>query len=357
MNSTPLQCGFGLLGICCIDCIQGPCRIDPFQKNVQKGECEESVTSIVFKNLLKRLSIGTAISTNYGYQLISHLLTCTDLDKKDKKLISSASEDYSRYESIPCNWLKPNLTPQRFELLSKSQVLPYNINNTIIEALTLETDDINELFLRSIKCSIVNFNTLNLISDLTKIAHKYNKSIPQWCLRVNKNISPSKLSWTSLMRKIRVGKILGIAFWVGCRRLNPKAIEIINEFKDNSILSILIGCQDEDGLLSIGSCIEVVKVINFATKLATIFETDIDSIPIIVIISAQIDRRIEVMAYWMMALGILVYWEKIPPIMGSPMVVEFYTQIIKKRFRGYSIWNKEVKELIEILKRYKINLK
>ncbi len=33
------QCGFGETGLCCRNCMQGPCRIDPFGEGPQTGVC------------------------------------------------------------------------------------------------------------------------------------------------------------------------------------------------------------------------------------------------------------------------------------------------------------------------------
>jgi len=33
------SCGYGLLGLCCSDCLLGPCRISPFEKETEKGLC------------------------------------------------------------------------------------------------------------------------------------------------------------------------------------------------------------------------------------------------------------------------------------------------------------------------------
>ncbi|MDP6100661.1 MAG: carbon monoxide dehydrogenase, partial [Dehalococcoidia bacterium] len=33
------QCGFGLTGLCCRHCLQGPCRIDPFGEGPKLGTC------------------------------------------------------------------------------------------------------------------------------------------------------------------------------------------------------------------------------------------------------------------------------------------------------------------------------
>ncbi|NWF92765.1 MAG: hypothetical protein HXY46_07595 [Syntrophaceae bacterium] len=46
-------CGYGLLGLCCSSCLLGPCRISPFEKDSEKGQCGEGPDRIVAKNLLR----------------------------------------------------------------------------------------------------------------------------------------------------------------------------------------------------------------------------------------------------------------------------------------------------------------
>jgi hypothetical protein len=46
-------CGYGLLGLCCSNCLLGPCRISPFEKDSEKGRCGDSSDLIVAKNLFR----------------------------------------------------------------------------------------------------------------------------------------------------------------------------------------------------------------------------------------------------------------------------------------------------------------
>ena len=32
------ECGFGLLGVCCRNCVMGQCRIDPFGEGAERGD-------------------------------------------------------------------------------------------------------------------------------------------------------------------------------------------------------------------------------------------------------------------------------------------------------------------------------
>lgn len=57
-NRKPRQsvkCGFGLQGICCRLCANGPCRITPTQK---RGVCGADADTIVARNFLRAVAAG-----------------------------------------------------------------------------------------------------------------------------------------------------------------------------------------------------------------------------------------------------------------------------------------------------------
>lgn len=46
-------CGYGLLGLCCSDCLLGPCRLTPFDEGSEKGLCGDDRDRMVAKHLLR----------------------------------------------------------------------------------------------------------------------------------------------------------------------------------------------------------------------------------------------------------------------------------------------------------------
>jgi len=63
-NLSPNQefpsCGYGLSGLCCSACLEGPCRISPFDRTTQKGKCGASADRLVAANLLRIIAAETA---------------------------------------------------------------------------------------------------------------------------------------------------------------------------------------------------------------------------------------------------------------------------------------------------------
>ena len=53
----PAGCGYGLLGLCCVSCLQGPCRRSPFDDAVSGRFCGNDGDWIVANNLMERISL------------------------------------------------------------------------------------------------------------------------------------------------------------------------------------------------------------------------------------------------------------------------------------------------------------
>ncbi|RLG12561.1 carbon-monoxide dehydrogenase catalytic subunit [Candidatus Pacearchaeota archaeon] len=67
------QCGYGELGLCCTNCNLGPCRINPFGEEPQKGVCGATADTIVARNLLRMLATGAAAHSDHGREIIEIL--------------------------------------------------------------------------------------------------------------------------------------------------------------------------------------------------------------------------------------------------------------------------------------------
>jgi len=64
------QCGFGQLGICCRNCLAGPCRIDPFGEGAQAGICGANADTIVARNLIRMIAAGAAAHSDHARDLV-----------------------------------------------------------------------------------------------------------------------------------------------------------------------------------------------------------------------------------------------------------------------------------------------
>jgi len=196
------QCGFGLLGVCCRTCVQGPCRIDPFGSGPQKGVCGANADLIVARNLLRSVVGGTAAHTDHAYEAVEALyMTATGkspYEIKDeaklkavaaklgiasegkgknelaKEVAEAAFADYANHGSTPMKWLTATAPPERVETWGKLGVLPKNPDREIRTAMHqtsmgVDSDPVN-LILSAVKMSLVDgYGGMHLATDVQDI--------------------------------------------------------------------------------------------------------------------------------------------------------------------------------------------
>ncbi|MHC4480210.1 MAG: anaerobic carbon-monoxide dehydrogenase catalytic subunit [Planctomycetota bacterium] len=76
------QCDFGVLGLCCKNCVLGPCRIDPFGEGAQCGVCGATADVIAARNLARHVATGTSAHSDHGRDIV-HTLLSTALGKAE----------------------------------------------------------------------------------------------------------------------------------------------------------------------------------------------------------------------------------------------------------------------------------
>ncbi len=92
------QCDFGVLGLCCKNCVLGPCRIDPFGEGAQCGVCGATAGTIAARNLARHTAAGAAAHSDHGRDVVHTLLLAAQGKaegyqvKNEKKLRALAEE-------------------------------------------------------------------------------------------------------------------------------------------------------------------------------------------------------------------------------------------------------------------------
>jgi len=66
-------CAFGDLGLCCRNCMLGPCRIDPFGEGPGKGICGISPDGMVARNLCRMVATGASAHSDHGAHIVEVL--------------------------------------------------------------------------------------------------------------------------------------------------------------------------------------------------------------------------------------------------------------------------------------------
>lgn len=195
------QCGFGELGTCCRNCLQGPCRIDPFGEGATLGACGASADTIVARNLGRAIAAGTAAHSGHAKHLAHTLLKSAEgkapdypikdeaklravaarlgivTDGRDaveiaKEVAQVALADFSEKES-PVTWAATNVTQGRVQTFLKYGVVPTGIDSAISEvmhrtAYGCDADPIN-LLLGGVKCALADYAGCHMATDLADI--------------------------------------------------------------------------------------------------------------------------------------------------------------------------------------------
>lgn len=196
------QCGFGLLGICCRNCVQGPCRINPFGEP-QQGVCGAGADLIVARNLARAVTGGVASHVVHAFEALETLsgvaegklegyaikdtaklkavakkLGIETEGKDDRELAGEVSRvalgDFANTGSSPPRWLLACATPERVETWSKLGILPRNPDREIREimhqtTMGVDSDPVN-LLLATARMGLVDgYMGLHLATDIQDI--------------------------------------------------------------------------------------------------------------------------------------------------------------------------------------------
>jgi hydroxylamine reductase (hybrid-cluster protein) len=97
------QCGFGRMAICCTDCMEGPCRVNPFAEDGAKSICGRDQQALVANHFLKKTADGAVALAKLAEQF-----GC-DLDATTWRSITLTADSM-----IPCG--------KRFDDLGKALV-------------------------------------------------------------------------------------------------------------------------------------------------------------------------------------------------------------------------------------------
>ncbi len=203
LEAQSVQCGFGLLGLCCRNCYMGPCRIDPFGEGPSAGVCGATADTIVARNLVREEAGGAASHTEHAYEVAHVLLEVahgkvkgyriTDkeklyrlaerlgIDVEDKSpekvaalVAEKALEDFTRTGREPMNWLKAKTPRTVYKVWEKLGLLTSNAFHEITNAMHRTTmgndaDPVN-LLLAALRLGIVDgYAGLHLATDLQDV--------------------------------------------------------------------------------------------------------------------------------------------------------------------------------------------
>lgn len=195
------QCGFGETGLCCRHCMQGPCRISPFDQGPKAGVCGANGDVMVARGLARAVAAGAASHGGHAKHMAYTLLKSgkgeapdypirdeaklkavakrigISTDNRDIKDIAvdvakKALEDFSEKES-PLTWAATTVTKGRVETFLKYGVVPNGIDSSISESMHrttygVDSDPVN-ILLGAVKCALADYSACHMATDLADI--------------------------------------------------------------------------------------------------------------------------------------------------------------------------------------------
>ncbi len=157
------QCGYGQLGICCKNCMQGPCRIDPFGDGPKKGVCGADGDTIVARTVERMIAAGAAAHSDHGrhvvlalHEALEHGAPYPIKDEKKlkevaaklgvktenreindiaKEIVSIAFNDFGKQDESLITFADKYANEKRKEVWKKAGVEPRNIDREVVESM------------------------------------------------------------------------------------------------------------------------------------------------------------------------------------------------------------------------------
>jgi carbon-monoxide dehydrogenase catalytic subunit len=195
------QCGFGDTGLCCRNCLQGPCRIDPFGDGPDKAICGASADVMVARGLDRAIAAGTAAHSGHARHLAHTMLKMAEGKAKDYAVKDGAKlravatrmnipvEDRSDNEialdlakaaladfgekDTPVMWAATVVTKDRVKVLSELGLVPKGIDYEVSEIMHrtlygVDADAVN-LLLAGLRCGVADLAGCYMGTDLADI--------------------------------------------------------------------------------------------------------------------------------------------------------------------------------------------
>jgi len=232
MESQEVKCGFGLQGVCCRLCANGPCRVTP---DSPKGVCGATADTMVTRNFLRAVSAGsgcyihvienTARNLKATAAAKGELKGLKALDRLCKKLGIEGADAHDKAAKA-ADAVLADLYKPLFEKMDLIQKLAYAPRFQLWEKLgILPGGAKSEVFAGTVKSST------NLNSDpVDMLLH---------CLRLGISTGLMGLTLTNLLNDVLMGEPEIRMASVGMRVIDPDYINIMVTGHQHSMIAYL----------------------------------------------------------------------------------------------------------------------
>lgn len=220
VESQEVKCAFGLQGVCCRLCANGPCRITP---DSPRGICGADADTIVARNFLRAVSAGSGCYIHVvdntarslkrtarekgkikGIKTLDRLCGLFGIDKTDiydkaEAVADAVLADIHKPEYERMELTEKMAYPPRFKLWQKLGILPGGAKA--------------EVFKGAVKCSTnLNSDPVNMLLD---------------CLKLGISTGIYGLTLTNLLNDVLLGEPAIRMAPVGLRVIDPDYINIM----------------------------------------------------------------------------------------------------------------------------------
>jgi len=195
------QCGFGETGLCCRHCMQGPCRISPFEDGPSEGVCGATADTMVARGVSRAIAAGTASHGGHAKHIAHTLLKSAEGKAPDypirdevklkaiaqrigvpvdgrevndiaKDVAMKALEDFSEKET-PVTWAATTVTQGRVDTFMKYGVVPTGIDSSVADSMHrttygVDADPVN-ILLGAVKCALADYAACHIATDLADV--------------------------------------------------------------------------------------------------------------------------------------------------------------------------------------------
>ena len=230
VEGQEIKCAFGLQGVCCRLCANGPCRIAPESTN---GVCGANADTIVGRNFLRAVAAGSACYIHLDENTAGNLKKTAEakgklvgvkaLSKLCEMLEINGADDYEKAAKVAKAVLDDLYKPlgEKMELTKK---MAYSPRYEVWEKLgILPGGAKSEVFAGTVKSST------NLNSDpVDMLLH---------CLRLGISTGLYGLTLTNLLNDVMLGEPEIRFAPVGLRVINPEYINIMVTGHQHSMIS------------------------------------------------------------------------------------------------------------------------
>lgn len=196
------QCKFGLEGVCCRLCFQGPCRIIPNKKGADRGICGIHDYTMVARNLVRTIAGGASTHSDHAREIAHTLMEVAegkapnyrvkDSEKlkwvakkvgievdgrKDleiaKDVADKAMNDFGSSTNEPCTWLTAGIDEERKKVFKRGRLMPPAIDRSVVQLMhqtSIGTDaDPVSLIFGGIQCALSDYLGMAMATDLSDI--------------------------------------------------------------------------------------------------------------------------------------------------------------------------------------------